>query len=64
MYQNFLFEKVKTFCKKNEVSKADIWRNVEHVTYLAKYKEISLDDAERYFTILFKMLEELEAKES
>lgn len=63
MQNNFLFEKVTTFCKKNEVSVNDIWRNIEHVTYLAKEKEISLADAERYFVILFKKLEELEPKQ-
>lgn len=63
MQQNFLFEKVKTFCKNNEVSEKDIWRNFEHVTYLAKEKEISLNDAERYFVLLFKKLEELEPKQ-
>lgn len=58
---NFLFEKVETFLQNNEVTKVDLWRNIEHLTYLTLNGEIPLDDAERYTYILFKKLEELEA---
>lgn len=54
----FLEKNIKILKNKCDVSKDELRRLFELVTYLAVNKEISLDDAERYTYILFKMLEE------
>lgn len=61
MSDNFLFEKVERFVKNNEINEGDIWRNIEHITYLLASGEITLDDAEHYALALFQMVEEVRA---
>lgn len=58
----FLEKNIKILKNKCDKTKGDLLRMFELVTYLAVNKEISLDDAERYTYILFKMLDE--ARES
>ena len=58
----FLEKNIKILKNKCDVSKDDVRRLYELVTYLAVNKEISLDDASNYAYILFKMLEELKPK--
>ena len=60
MIGNRMIEKVATFIKQKEVTKEEIWLNIEHLTYLTINKEIVLEDAERCALVLFKRLEELE----
>ena len=56
----FLDKNIAILQKKCEVSKDDLWRLFELVTHLTVKKEITLDDAERYTYILFKLLEQAE----
>ena len=53
----FLEKNIKILKNNSEKTKGDLLQMFELVTYLAVNKEISLDDAERYTYILFKMLE-------
>lgn len=55
----FLEKNIKILKNKCDVSKDELRRLFELVTYLAVNKEISLDDASNYAYILFEMLEEL-----
>lgn len=57
----FLEKNIKILKNNSDKTKGDLLRMFELVTYLAVNKEISLDDAERYTYILFKMLEEVGA---
>ena len=57
----FLEKNIKILKNKCDKSKGDILQFIDLVTYLAVKKEISLDDAERYTYILFKMMEEARA---
>jgi hypothetical protein len=54
----FLEKNIKILKNKCVVNKGEILRFIDLISYLAVKKEISLDDAERYTYILFKMLEE------
>lgn len=62
MQQIFLDQEIRKLQKKCVVSKGELWLMFELVTYLTINKEITLHDAERYTTVLYKMLEE--ARES
>lgn len=62
MQQIFLDQEIRKLQKKCDVKKGDLWLMFELVTYLTINNEITLYDAERYTTILYKMLEE--ARES
>lgn len=55
----FLEKNIKILKNKCDKTKGDILRFIDLISYLAVKKEISLDDAERYTYILFKMLEEV-----
>ena len=55
----FLKREISKFKKESELSKKDLLRFLELITYLASKEEISIKDAERYATIIFKRLEEL-----
>lgn len=57
MHQNFLDKEIRKLQKRCDVKKGDLWLLFELVTYLTINKEITLHDAERYTTILYKMLE-------
>ena len=57
MQQIFLEREIRKLQKKCEVKKGDLWLLFELVTYLTINNEITLYDAERYTTILYKMLE-------
>lgn len=57
----FLEKNIKILKNKCDKSKGDLLQMFELVTYLTATKELSLDDAERYTYILFKMLEEVRA---
>ena len=62
MAKKFFLEKnIKILKNKCDKTKGDLLQMYELVTYLAVKKEISLDDAEKYTYILFKMLEEVRA---
>ncbi len=54
----FLEKNIKILKNNCDKTKGDILRYIELITYLTAAKEITLDDAERYTYILFKMLEE------
>ena len=58
----FLERNMEILKKNSERTKGDLLRMFELVTYLAVNKEITLDDASNYASILFKMLEELKPK--
>ena len=58
----FLEKNIKILKNNSDKTEGDLLQMFELVTYLAVNKEISLDDAERYTYILFKMLEELKPK--
>lgn len=63
MAKKFFLERNMEILKNNsERTKGDLLRMFELVTYLAVNKEITLDDATNYASILFKMLEELKPK--
>lgn len=62
MQNIFLEKEIRKLQKKCEVKKGDLWLMFELVTYLTINNEITLYDAERYTTILYKMLDE--ARES
>lgn len=62
MQQIFLEKEIRKLQKKCVVNKGDLWLMFELVTYLTINNEITLYDAERYTTILYKML--AEARES
>ena len=53
----FLDREIRKLQKKCDVKKGDLWLLFELVTYLTVNKEITLHEAERYTTILYKMLE-------
>lgn len=55
----FLEKEIKILKNNRDKTKGDLLRMFELVTYLAVNKELSLDEAERYTYILFKMLEEV-----
>lgn len=57
MQQIFLDREIRKLQKKCEVKKGDLWLLFELVTYLTINNEITLYDAERYTTVLYKMLE-------
>ena len=62
MRKNIFLEKnIEILKNKSDKSKGDLLQMFELVTYLTVTKEISLDDAERYTYILFKILEEARA---
>lgn len=62
MAKNIFLEKnIEILKNKCEKTKGDLLPLFELVTYLTANKEISLDDAERYTYLLFKMLEEVRA---
>ena len=61
MQQIFLEQEIRKLQKKCDVKKGDLWLMFELVTYLTINNEITLYDAERYTTILYKMLEEARA---
>lgn len=62
MAKKFFLERNMEILKNNrDKTKGDLLRMFELVTYLTATKEISLDDAERYTYILFKMMEEVGA---
>ena len=54
----FLEKNIKILKNKCDKTKGDILRFIDLISYLAVNKEISLDDAERYTYVLFKMMEE------
>lgn len=63
MAEKIFLERNMEILKNNcERTKGDLLRMYELVTYLAVNKEISLDDATNYASILFKMLEEFKPK--
>ena len=53
----FLEKNIKILKNNSEKTKGDLLPLFELITYLAVNKEITLDDAERYTYILFKMLD-------
>lgn len=53
----FLEKEIRKLQNKCGVKKGDLWLLFELVTYLTINHEITLYDAERYNTILYKMLE-------
>lgn len=57
MQQIFLEKEIRKLQKRCDIKKGDLWLMFELVTYLTINKEITLHDAERYTTILYKMLE-------
>lgn len=57
MHRIFLDKEIRKLQKRCEVKKGDLWLLFELVTYLTINKEITLHDAERYTTVLYKMLE-------
>jgi hypothetical protein len=57
----FLEKNIKILKNKCDKTKGEILRFIDLISYLAVKKEITLDDAERYTYILFKMLEEVRA---
>ena len=57
----FLEKNIKILQNKYVKNKGEILRFIDLISYLAVKKEITLDDAERYTYILFKMLEEVRA---
>lgn len=57
MQQIFLEREIRKLQKKCDVKKGDLWLLFELVTYLTINGEITLYDAERYTTVLYKMLE-------
>ena len=57
MQSIFLDKEIRKLKKKSDIKKADLWLLFELVTYLTINGEISLYDAERYTTILYKLLE-------
>ena len=58
----FLDQNIKILKNNCVKTKGDILQFIDIISYLAVKKEISLDDAERYTYILFKMLEEVSRK--
>ena len=61
MQQIFLDREIRKLQKRCEVNKGDLWLLFELVTYLTINKEITLYDAERYTTALYKLMEEARA---
>ena len=57
----FLEKNIKILKNKCDKTKGDILRFIDLISYLAVRKEITLEDAERYTYILFKLLEEAKA---
>lgn len=57
MHQNFLDKEIRKLQKKCDEKKADLWLLFELVTYLTINNEITLYDAERYTTSLYKLLD-------
>lgn len=61
MQQNFLDQEIRKLQKRCDVKKGDLWLLFELVTYLTINHEITLYEAERYTTVLYKLLEEARA---
>ena len=61
MQQNFLDQEIRKLQKRCDVKKGDLWLLFELVTYLTINNEITLYEAERYTTVLYKLLEEARA---
>lgn len=57
MHRIFLDKEIKILKKKSDVKKSDLWLLFELVTYLTVNGELTLYEAERYTTILYKLLE-------
>lgn len=57
MHRIFLDKEVRILKNKSEVKKDELWLLFELVTYLTINGELSLYDAERYTTTLYKLLE-------
>lgn len=57
MHRIFLDKEIRKLKKESEIKKGDLCLLFELVTYLTINKEITLYDAERYTTILYKLLE-------
>ena len=57
MHYIFLDKEIRKLQKKCEIKKGDLWLLFELVTYLTINNEITLYEAERYTTILYKLLE-------
>ena len=57
MQKIFLDREMRKLRKKCVIKKGDLWLLFELVTYLTINGELSLYDAERYTTILYKLLE-------
>lgn len=53
----FLDREIRKLQNKCDLKKGDLWLLFELVTYLTINGEITLYDAERYTTVLYKMLE-------
>ena len=64
MQHIFLEREIRKLQKKCDVKKVDLWLLFELVTYLTVNGEITLHDAERYTTQLYKLLEMAEARGS
>ena len=47
---------------KCDKTKGGIWLIIEHITHFTALEELSLEEAEAYTYILFKMLDELKPK--
>lgn len=58
----FLEKNIKILKNDRKKNKGDLLRMFELITYLTATKEISLEDAECYTYILFKMLGEVSRK--
>ena len=57
----FLEKEIRKLQKKCDVKKVDLWLLFELITYLTINGEITLYDAERYTTALYKLLERARA---
>lgn len=57
MHRIFLDKEIKILKNKSDVKKSDLWLMFEFVTFLTINGELSLYDAERYTTILYRLLE-------
>lgn len=57
MHRIFLDKEIRKLKNKSELKKVDLWLMFELVTHLTINGEITLYDAERYTTTLFKLLE-------
>ena len=57
MHRIFLDKEIRKLKKKGDINKGDLWLLFELGTHLTINGELSLYDAERYTTILYKLLE-------